>query len=112
MDRNDPELQEAIRSSYVLGANHAVDTLAQAVLSGVLPPGFDDVVCDLTQPCVTPSEGGMHSLCIVASTVLNQHRINAMMRADMWAEDNPMIASALSEVLDTTDRADTTDGTD
>lgn len=112
MDRNDPELQEAIRAAYNTGVNHAVNTIAQAVLSGVLPPSFDDATCDLTQPCVTPSDGGLHALCVVAATILNQHRIRSMMRADTWASENPIIASALSEVLDTTDGLGDVDGTD
>ena len=103
MDRHDPELQEAIRAAYNAGLNHGVDNLAQSVLSGVLPPGFDDVVCDLTQPCETPSDAGMHSLCIMASTVINQHKIIDMMRADTWASANPTLASALTEAMDKAD---------
>ena len=111
MDRHDPQLQAVVASAYTTGVNHTVEQFAMVVETGTLPPGVEGQLC-ADVPCDTAT-GAMHSLCLLTAIVINEHRIIQGMKADTWAEANPMIARQVSEAMDKADRtgrADTTDG--
>ena len=110
MDRDDPQLQAVVASAYCQGVNHAVTEFASTIETGTLPPGVESEIC-VDVPC-DPATGAMHAICLLSAVVINEHRIVQGMKADVWAEHNPVIARQMGEAMDKVDGADTTDGAD
>ena len=106
MDRNDPELQEAIRAAYCAGVNDMINQLGNTILTGQLPEGVSETVC--TGPCERPTPDapeGVHALCLVSRACLDIHDAIHAGRADAWAEANPTLARELADVMDGGDGA-------